>query len=238
LLERTIRKLAFAAFGRPLLTLKAAMLRLLVPIALWLATSLGTAAEPAKPLRGSRKDEPMVDLAKVYPRIAIGLRYATAKNVTGHPIYPANARCFVRKSVADRLERARLYLRDHGANLKIWDAYRPGWAQDILWAAIQNRAYIGDPQRGGSLHTWGVAVDVTLVDQYGREFKMPTDFDTFTAEAKTLYDGNDPVVRRNVRLLQAAMKHAGFLMLYDEWWHFVARDYLSFAAVDMPLEGN
>jgi D-alanyl-D-alanine dipeptidase len=113
----------------------------------------------------------MVDLGKVYPRIAIGLRYATANNVTGHPIYPENARCFVRKSVADRLERARLFLRDHGANLKVWDGYRPAWAQKILWSAIQNRAYIGDPQRGGSLHTWGVAVDVTLADQYGRELK-------------------------------------------------------------------
>ena len=178
----------------------------------------------------------MVDLAKVYPRIAIGLRYATTNNVTGNLIYPPNARCFVRKSVADRLERARLYLREHGANLKIWDGYRPAWAQKILWNAIRNPEYIGDPKLGGSLHTWGAAVDVTLVDQYGRELKMPTDFDTFTPAAKTLYSGDDPVVRKNVRLLQRAMSRAGFLMLYDEWWHFVARDYIAFGPVEMPLE--
>ena len=193
----------------------------------------GTEAEGVP---GGRKDEPMVDLAKVYPKIPIGLRYASHVNITGNPIYPTNARCFVRQSVADRLERARLYLRQHGANIKVWDAYRPSWAQKVLWDAIRDPRYIGDPKRGGSLHSWGAAVDVTLVNEYGRELEMPSDFDVFTDAAKTLYDGKDPVVRRHVRLLQKAMTAAGFLMLYDEWWHFVARDYREFGPVEIRLD--
>ena len=194
------------------------------------------AAEEPQPVRGSRANEPFVDLAKTYPKLVIELRYATPRNVTGYPIYPKKARCYVRKSVADRLEKARLFLREYGANLKIWDAYRPAWAQEILWKAIQNREYIGDPAKGGSLHRWGAAVDVTLVDLYGRELKMPSDFDTFTAEGRTLYEGPDPQIRNHVRLLQKAMHVAGFRMLYDEWWHFVARDFLAFGPVELALD--
>jgi D-alanyl-D-alanine dipeptidase len=183
----------------------------------------------------SRVDEPMVDVAKAYPKIFIELRYATSNNVTGQPIYPKRARCYLRKSVADRLEHARLFLLDYGAGLKIWDAYRPAWAQEILWNAVQNREYVGDPARGGSFHTWGAAVDVTLTDRHGRELQMPSDFDTFTAAAKTLYTGDDPKIRNHVRLLQTAMHRAGFRMLYDEWWHFVARDFRAFAPTDIPL---
>jgi D-alanyl-D-alanine dipeptidase len=216
--------------------LAAAALLLSAPLCLprMHAQSAKPSMEPeVKP--ASRIDEPMVDVAKAYPKIFIELRYATSNNVTGHPIYPKRARCYVRKSVADRLEQARIFLLEYGAGLKIWDAYRPAWAQEILWNAVQNREYVGDPARGGSFHTWGAAVDVTLTDRYGRELQMPSDFDTFTAAAKTLYTGDDPKIRNHVRLLQTAMHRAGFRMLYDEWWHFVARDFRAFGPIEFPL---
>ena len=189
----------------------------------------------ATPQPGSRRDEPMVELSRVCPSIIIDLRYATARNVTGKPIYPRNARCLVRRSAAERLQKAQAELQAQKLGLKIWDAYRPAWAQQILWDAIRNPEYVGAPARGGSLHTYGVGVDVTLVDARGREMPMPTDFDDFTPAASRFYRGKDPVVAVNLRTLQTAMARAGFWVLHDEWWHFVAEDVRSYKPVDIPL---
>ncbi len=52
--------------------------------------------------------------------------------------------------------------------LKIWDAYRPLAAQMELWQRTHDGTFVADPLDGnGSLHTWGVAVDATLVDEDG-----------------------------------------------------------------------
>lgn len=210
---------------------------------LWLAAAAlslllqSVTAQPngTPPPMGSRSDEPMVDVAKEIPSIVIELRYATARNVTGKPIYPAKARCLVRQSVGERLKKVQAELQLLKVGLKIWDAYRPAWAQQILWDAIRNPEYVGEPARGGSLHAFGAGVDVTLVDAKNRELAMPTDFDDFTPAASRTYRGKDPVIAANLRTLQQAMSRAGFWVLRDEWWHFVSEDVKSFAPVDMPL---
>ncbi len=194
--------------------------------------------KPATPAFGSRKSEPMVDLAQVCPSIVIELRYATDRNVTGKPIYPPNARCLVRASVAQRLKKVQEALQAQKFGLKIWDAYRPAWAQQKLWEAVRNPEYVGEPARGGSLHTYGAGVDVTLVDARGRELKMPTDFDDFTPAARRTYRGGDPVVARNLYTLQRAMVDAGFWVLRDEWWHFVAEDVRAFGPIEIALSGE
>ena len=209
-------------------TVKIRRLRL-AAVALWLPVQ--AAAAPPPDLRG----EPMVEVAAVCPSIVIELRYATARNVTGQPIYPPNARCLLRRSVALRLKKAQEELQTHKVGLKIWDAYRPKWAQQILWDTIPNREYVGEPARGGSLHSFGAGVDVTLVDAKGREMPMPTDFDDFSPAASRTYRGKDPVIAANLRTLQTAMAHAGFWVLRDEWWHFVSEDVKSFAPIDVPL---
>ena len=205
-------------------------------LALWLLAASAVAQE--KRVTAGRPDlraEPMVEVAKVCPSIVIELRYGTARNVTGQPIYPPHARCLVRRSVAERLKKAQEELQTQKLGLKIWDAYRPAWAQQILWDAVRNPDYVGEPARGGSLHTFGAGVDVTLVDAKGRELRMPTDFDDFTAAASRTYRGRDPVIAANLLTLQRAMVHAGFWVLRDEWWHFVSEDVKSFAPIDVPL---
>ena len=194
------------------------------------------AAEVSSPFPpGERKDEPLVDVAKACPKIVIGLRYATPRNVTGACIYSPEARCLVRQSVAARLNRAQEFLQPHGVQLKIWDAYRPAWAQAILWQAIQDREVVADPTKGGSLHTWGACVDATLVDRYGRELRMPTDFDEFSSAAASKYTGDDPRIAENLAILQRAMAQAGFLGMRDEWWHFTAKDAMDFAPAEVAL---
>jgi len=181
-----------------------------------------------------KRDEALVDLAEVCPGVLIELKYATPRNITGAPIYPGGARALLRQSVADRLRRASDFLSAQGYRLKIWDAYRPPFAQERLWEARPNPEFVGDPTRGGSLHSWGVAVDVTLADRNGNELRMPTDFDEFTPAAARRYSGGDPAVAANLRRLQQAMVAAGFLAMRDEWWHFVSEDFRDFGPVTPP----
>jgi D-alanyl-D-alanine dipeptidase len=186
---------------------------------------------------GSKAGQPMVDVAEAAPRIVVELRYATDRNLTKTAIYPQGARCYVRQSVAERLNRAQDWLdrkAPKGTRLKIWDGWRPAWAQERLWKVFPDREYVANP-RAGSLHTWGVAVDVTLVDAAGNDLRMPTDFDVLTLAARTRYNGADKEVRRNLELLQRAMSVAGFQVLHDEWWHFVARDWQAFAPTNASL---
>ena len=77
---------------------------------------------------GSKAGQSMVDVAMNVPRIVVELRYATDRNLVKSAIYPPNARCFVRQSVAERLNRVQDWLDKNapkGTRLKIWDGWRP-----------------------------------------------------------------------------------------------------------------
>jgi D-alanyl-D-alanine dipeptidase len=178
----------------------------------------------------------LVEINSVDPTILIELRYAISRNFLGQPLYPRHARAYVRPSVAERLARAQRFLREHGYGLKVWDAYRPQAAQYELWRAQHNQSYVADPGEGnGSLHTWGVAVDATLVDSKGREVAMPTDFDEFTPAAMLRYQGQDPVVKWHLKVLQVAMRRGGFYGMRTEWWHFVSYDWKKYGPIrDWP----
>lgn len=174
----------------------------------------------------------LVNIRSADPTIAVELRYAGTRNIAGRPLYPQNMPALVRPSVAAKLAAAQNYLRQRGYGLKIWDAYRPKNAHDQLWQYSRNNDYVADPSDGrGSLHTWGVAVDATLVDKDGAEMEMPTDFDSFTPAAMLYYNGNNPTVKRNVRRLQSAMAISGFYGMRTEWWHFVSKDWQLYRAI-------
>ena len=187
-------------------------------------------------MRWSLRGEAMVDIAKVCPGIVVEMRYATERNLTGKPIYPPGARALVRKSVAARLRKVQEDLRRQGFGLKVWDAYRPAWAHQVLWAASPDPEHLASPARGGSYHTWGASVDVTLVDLQGREQRMASDFDDFTSAAKSVYSGDNGGVAARMALLRNTMQTWGFHGIRDEWWHFTAEDAAYFAPVNMPLD--
>src|SRR5438094_3267794 len=164
---------------------------------------------------------PLVDIKSVDPTILVELRYAGRHNLTGHPLYPPGTPASVRPEVASCLAVAQAFLRRYQYRLKIWDAYRPSSVQVKLWQASHNNDFVADPSAGaGSLHSWGVAVDATLIDTWNRPVSMPTDFDDFTPLAMWKYQGSDPIIRMHLHLLQIAMRDAGFYGLRSEWWHF------------------
>lgn len=174
----------------------------------------------------------LVDVKSVDKTIIVDLRYATSHNITGHALYPADMPALVRPTTAVRLAKAQAYLRARHYGLKIWDAYRPLAAQMELWRKSHNGSYVADPETGnGSLHTWGVAVDATLVDEHGADVEMPSKFDEFSSAAKLRYSGDDPLVRFHLKLLQRAMRYGGFYGMRTEWWHFIAYDWKKYAPI-------
>ncbi len=174
----------------------------------------------------------LIDIRTVDPTIVVELRYATPRNITGRALYPPAMPALVRPTTAARLAKAQKFLRARHYGLKIWDAYRPVAAQVELWQRSHNGAFVADPLTGnGSLHSWGVAVDATLVDDKGREVAMPTAFDEFTPCAKLRYKGDNPEVKRHLKILQAAMHEGGFYGMRTEWWHFVAYDWKKYAPI-------
>src|ERR687887_671710 len=174
-------------------------------------------------------DGPLVDIQSVNPTIVVELRYAGNNNLVKHPLYPQGTRALARPEVAAALSKAQTDLRRFQYGLKIWDAYRPVAAQTKLWKASQNSDYVANPEIGvGSLHSWGIAVDATLVDSWNRPVSMPTDFDDFTPAAMWRYVGPHADIRAHVHLLQIAMRNAGFWGLRTEWWHFTIADWQKF----------
>lgn len=171
-------------------------------------------------------DFQLVDIHKIDKSIAIDLRYAGPNNIAHRPLYPAGMRAMTRPEVAKCLVAAQKILTHYDYSLKIWDAYRPISAQHVLWAASRNNTYVADPGAGaGSLHTWGLAIDATLVTRNHKPVSMPTDFDDFTPAAFWKYEGADPQIRLHLRLLQICMGRSGFYGLRSEWWHFASQKW-------------
>ena len=172
------------------------------------------------------------------PNIVVEMRYATPRNCVGAAIYPPDFPCLARPEVAVLLHLVDQKVAGWGYHLKIWDAYRPVTAHQKLWAKWAKHGYVADPTDGvGSLHSWGLAVDVTLVDFYGKEVSMPSDFDVFTPDAAAVYHGTDPKALFHLHLLQAAMGDSGFFGLTTEWWHFAVRDWARYKPLAIPLPG-
>lgn len=179
-------------------------------------------------------NEPLVDVAATDPRIVVDVRYATADNFMGRVLYPAN-RCLLRESAAHRLSRVQDDLAVRGYGLKVYDGYRPLSVQKLMWEVMPDPRYVADPAKG-SRHNRGAAVDVTLVDVWGRELPMPSAYDEFSERAERRYPGGAVEARHNRDLLTEAMRRQGFTGLETEWWHFDAPRWERYSVLDVPLE--
>lgn len=168
----------------------------------------------------------LVDVRTVIPGIFIDLRYGTADNVARRPLYDKRLPCLLRRETAEKLRQAQAILGAQGYGIRLWDAYRPPEVQEILFqAGASTRMFLSPETTGWSRHCGGIAVDVTLVDAQNREMRMPTGFDAGLKNAAADYQGADPEIRRNLQILQAAMRQAGFTQVTAEWWHFDDGDF-------------
>ena len=85
--------------------------------------------------------------------------------------------------------------------------------------------YVANPQKG-SMHNYGVAVDVSIVDMNGHEIDMgftpfyQSDWGIYWGYAKLKMCGLTDKQKKNRLLLSKIMQQAGFSPLSYEWWHF------------------
>jgi len=170
--------------------------------------------------------------------VAIELAYATADNVTGKPIY-TRAGCYLHADAVAALGRAVALARPLSLRLKIFDAFRPSEAQWKLWEARPDPEFVADPRRG-SPHSRGVAADLTLIENDGRELDMGTGFDAFTPLSHHATTAVSVSAQRNRLLLLGLMTAAGWDFYDKEWWHYQlprASDYplLGDSALPMPM---
>jgi D-alanyl-D-alanine dipeptidase len=152
-----------------------------------------------------------------------------------------------RPALAQALVQARTYL-PKGYNFKIWDCQRDRPIQLKMIAAFKRIFMVRNPKlKGAALdkavngfaakplrivtsldtHRNGGAVDVTIVDQRGRELWMGTDHDNLTEMAATDYFETkknlslmDREALKNRRLLKKVLLKANFDNIAWEWWHW------------------
>lgn len=169
------------------------------------------------------------------PGLVFDLRYAQTGNFTGESLYCGETRVFLQESAAAKLRNAiHLLQQEHpGYSLVIWDATRPRFAQEAMRRHVQGTPYlkfVSDPKRG-SLHSFGMAVDVSLQDPDGKLLDMGTDFDSFSTKASAKRANEERMVKQgqlsrqqvnNRHLLRDLMLRAGFIQLGSEWWHYNA----------------
>jgi len=178
----------------------------------------------------------IIEITAATHDVEFDLAYATDRNFTSQPIY-ANAVCYLHRDAVDGLDTAIELARAQGLRLKIFDALRPSEAQWVLWNHTPDPDFLADPRRG-SPHSRGVAIDLTLIDQQGRELEMGTSFDAFTPLSHHGNTENSAEAQRNRFLLLGIMSTAGWDFYRNEWWHyqlFNSRDYALVSDDDLPL---
>jgi D-alanyl-D-alanine dipeptidase len=167
--------------------------------------------------------------------IAIELRYATPHNFVGRDLYSPNDCAWLHRDCAAALEAVVAWLRRERPDVRVLvlDALRPQRVQQQLWDALDGtglRMYLASPERG-SIHSFGMALDLTLTDRDGRELDMGTPFDDLTELSHPKYEQRmldagrlQPAQVANRVLLRTAMEACGFHAISTEWWHFDCGD--------------
>lgn len=176
-----------------------------------------------------------VDVRLYIPELFVELRYATENNFTGEKIYNFQE-AYLRYSTVLKLQKVCEILKEEGYYLKIWDAFRPVSAQFKLWEVFPDPDYVANPERGFSAHSRGNTLDVTLVDAWGNDVPMPSDFDDFSKAADRDYSECSEEVQKNAKLLQYVMEKNGFKGYWGEWWHFSDRNQYDVEEVFDPNE--
>jgi len=163
--------------------------------------------------------------------VAVDLRYVGMRNFVGRDLYGTLDCAWLHRLAAEGLERsaALLALEAPGHRLLILDALRPHRVQVQLWDHLNGtglRQYVADPARG-SIHSFGMALDATLIDATGRELDMGSGFDEMTElshpklEAQHLASGAlTPAQLQHRELLRRVLTLGNFNGIDNEWWHF------------------
>ncbi|ASD63148.1 M15 family metallopeptidase [Bdellovibrio bacteriovorus] len=165
--------------------------------------------------------------------VFLDMKYATNDNFMNIDIYKGFDRCFVSPVAYEMFMKACAVLREKHPDLQflIWDALRPRSIQAQFYdhlAGTPFQSYVAAPYPG-SLHNFGMAMDLSLQNKDGTPLDMGTGFDDFRdlaqpkLEQQFLQSGELTEVQlQNRLLLRSLMEDQGFKVLEHEWWHFNA----------------
>jgi len=175
----------------------------------------------------------LTDIQNADTNIQVDIRYSTTDNFLKTDIYGEYDKAYLQAEVADKLKIAQAGLAElqPGYSLVVFDAARPLIFQKMIWDSLklpvwEKGKFASNPARG-SLHNFGAAVDLSILDEEGKELDMGTPYDFMGAlaypvmETKFLADGSLTQQQvDNRKLLRQVMHKAGFFNIQTEWWHF------------------
>ena len=180
--------------------------------------------------------EDVVDIRDINYRILVKLAYSTTENFLYEDVYGDLQTCYLRKAAAEKLDKAQTLLEEKrkGYRLVVYDGLRSRNVQYKMWRLVKGtpqQEYVADPEEG-SIHNFGAAVDLSVVDDEGSLLDMGTPFDYFGDLAQPRYEEQflkeGKLTKKQIenrRLLREVMQEAGFQGIADEWWHFNAFSY-------------
>src|SRR2546428_1930497 len=117
-------------------------------------------------------EDPLVDATSLVPGLIVDLAYAKEDNIAGRALYPPDAKCLLRRSVAQRLALAADALRKQGLRLVARDCTRPPESQRVLWRAYP-QAGAGPPPSPGRPHAPGGAGGLAPADLSRAPAELP-----------------------------------------------------------------
>jgi len=163
-------------------------------------------------------DTTFVNLKDYSADFVYDMKYATEDNFLKAKVYDC-AECYLRLKTVKALISANQKFMKKGYRIKLFDCYRPLDIQKKMWKIVPNPEYVANPAKG-SIHNRGGAVDITLVDNDGKELDMGTKFDFFGAEASHNYTDVSEEVKENRQFLKRIMQKKNFNSFDSEWWHY------------------
>lgn len=210
------------------------------PRAFCLAAGLAAASAFAQdgPPKESRpfREPDLVEIVRLDPTIHLDVRYATAKNLLGRPVY-SEARAFLQRPAAEALVRVNRALKEEGYGLVVFDGYRPWSVTKMFWDATpaDKKIFVADPKKG-SRHNRGCAVDLSLYAlATGLEADMGGGYDEMSARSYVTYGKGPREALDRREILAVTMEKEGFSVYPAEWWHFDFKDWRDYALLDVPF---
>jgi D-alanyl-D-alanine dipeptidase len=177
----------------------------------------------------------LVNVQDIIAEVQVTLKYSTTDNFLKADVYGDLTNAYLQKDVAEKLKTAYGYLQVQHPELTfiIYDAVRPLHIQYKMWEILdlppgEKEKYLSNP-KNGSIHNYGAALDIGLVNKNGELLDMGTPFDFFGPEAEPQLEYQMLAAGKitqaqidNRKILRSAMLYAGFRQLPTEWWHYNA----------------
>lgn len=172
----------------------------------------------------------------------VRLMYATEENMMQTAVYEKigfGNRAFVCPQLWEKLQKLIPVLQKRKQKLKIFDAYRPPLAHQMMHDIIPMPGFFAASCER-SYHCHAAAIDCCLCDENGQELNYPTKVDAYTPEfagqvcqgditafqqhlqkARQDYQNTDMAEEiKNRNDLRELMESVGLEPISGEWWHY------------------